>query len=47
MSRLIVKNRLVLITETDLRLTYERKMKIQCFRETCAGQTDRLTPWAH
>ena len=40
--------------ETDLRLIYERKMKIQSFRQVCAGQTDtrtdrhtdRLTPWA-
>ena len=32
--------------ETDLRQTYERKMKIQCFRELCPGQTHRVTPWA-
>ena len=25
--------------ETDLRQTDERKMKIQCFRAPCAGQT--------
>ena len=32
--------------ETDLRQTYERKMKIQCFRQTCVRRTDRVTPWA-
>ena len=42
--------------ETDLRLTWDlwKKMKIQCFRALCAGQTDRqtdrrtdsVTPWA-
>ena len=32
--------------ETDLRHIYERKMKIQCFRALCLGQTDRVTPWA-
>ena len=26
--------------QTDLRQTYERKMKIQSFRQVCAGQTD-------
>ena len=38
------------LSEIDLRQTYERKMKIQCFGQTCPGQTDRrtdrLTPWA-
>ena len=29
--------------KTDLRQTYERKMKIQCFRALCPGQTDRQT----
>ena len=24
-------------------LTYERKMKIECSRQTCAGRTDRWT----
>ena len=32
------------------RQTYDRQMKIQCFRQVCAGQThrqtDRVTPWA-
>ena len=35
--------------ETDLRQTYGRKMKIQCFRQTCARRTDTQSdtrPWA-
>ena len=27
----------------DLSQTYERKMKIQCFKQTCAARTDRQT----
>ena len=29
--------------ETDPRQIYERKMRIQCFRQVCAGQTDGQT----
>ena len=31
--------------ETDLRQTYGRKMKIQSYRQTCAGKTDGRTDW--